>query len=127
MTLSTFLPKTIGSRLVVAIAFASLVVIGGISLTTSGNGTVGINAPLTCSTGNSVTISGRTAGTTTISQSINDTAAGISLTGNTGATINFTGALTVSTGVMVWNPSGIGRTVMPATLGNRRRRVLLDS
>jgi hypothetical protein len=50
------------------------------------------------STGHSVSISGRTGGTTTIGGSISDNGTGIVLSSNTGATINFSGKLTASTG-----------------------------
>ncbi len=71
---------------------------GGVSLITAGNGNFNINAPITTTSGHSVNIANRTAGTVSFPAAISDTGTGISLASNTGTTINFTGGLTLNTG-----------------------------
>ncbi len=71
---------------------------GGVSLTTSGNGNIPINAAITTTAGRSVSIANRTGGTVTFSQAISDSGnnGGILLSSNTGATINFNGGLSLN-------------------------------
>jgi VCBS repeat-containing protein len=86
---------TVGGTDAVAISGA-----GGDGIHISGgSGTLNFGTTsVTGSGGHSVSISGRTGGTTTIGGSVSDSALGISLASNTGATIDFTGKLTASTG-----------------------------
>lgn len=64
---------------------------GCLNLSGGGNGSVNILALLanSASAGRSLTVSGRTGGTTSVIGKLTDTGAGVSLSGNTGATFNF--------------------------------------
>lgn len=71
--------------------------LGAVSLT-NGNGNVNLRAAITCSSGRSLFITGRTGGTVAVSGAVTDTGSGILLDSNTGATISITGGLSLSTG-----------------------------
>jgi hypothetical protein len=71
---------------------------GGVVLSGGGSGGISIGAAISTSAGHSVSVAGRTGGTTAFSGSINDTGSGISLSSNTGATINLSGGVVASTG-----------------------------
>ncbi|MFL5756287.1 MAG: beta strand repeat-containing protein, partial [Chloroflexota bacterium] len=71
---------------------------GGVSLSGSAAGNITVAAPITVSSGHSVSVANRSSGTVTFSGAISDTGTGISLSSNTGATVDFTGGLTASTG-----------------------------
>ncbi|GEP42658.1 hypothetical protein BGE01nite_19490 [Brevifollis gellanilyticus] len=64
---------------------------GCLNLSGGGNGSVNVLALLanSASAGRSLTVSGRTGGTTSVIGKLTDTGAGVSLSGNAGATFNF--------------------------------------
>jgi hypothetical protein len=70
----------------------------GVDLSGAATGNISIAAPITGSTGHSVTVSGRSGGTVAFSGLITEGGTGVLLNSNTGATINFTAGITASTG-----------------------------
>ncbi len=71
---------------------------GGGVVVSGGTGTVTIASTITTTTGRSVSVQNRTAGTVNFTAAISDTALGILLNANTGSIVNFSGGMALSTG-----------------------------
>jgi large repetitive protein len=75
----------------------------------AGSGSISFPGTITSTSGNAVTVNGRTGDLVSFSGSITDSGSGISLTSNTGATIAFSGPLSLSTGANIaFNATGGG-------------------
>ena len=85
---------------------------------TGGNGTISIGAPITSTSGHSVSVQGRTGGTVTLNGTVGDSGAGILLTGDAGAQIAFNGAITATTGMSPAFTATGGGSVTATSLTN---------